>query len=151
MFYVDSHIDRIYRYERPTLPMAPLKASKRGFTLIEILITLTILASLIGGVFSLYATSVENARVQKMRANLTLIKQAIEQYYAINGKYPTSLEILTRRYLSKLPDDPLTDYRGNDWLVIGPDGNPLDPNSWRRAANDCPPTGIFDVRSSSGH
>lgn len=126
------------------------RCRRPAFTLVEILVTLTIVGALVGGVYSLYDTSVENARVQQMRANLKIIKQAIEQYHARNGSFPTSLEVLTQKYLTQVPDDPLTSYTGNDWLVIGPTGNPMNPNDWKPAAKEPLPNGIFDVKSSSG-
>lgn len=127
------------------------RSRRSAFTLVEILVTLTIVGALVGGVYALYDTSVESARVQQMRANLKIIKQAIEQYHARTGRFPTSLEVLTQKYLTKVPDDPLTSFQGNDWLAIDPTGNPMNPNDWKPAAKDPLPNGIFDVKSSSGY
>jgi general secretion pathway protein G len=127
---------------RPPVP------GRGGFSLLEVLIVVTILAVVVGGVYGIYETSVENARNQQMRANQKIIQLAIEQYKAKTNRFPSSLEALTRGYLNRVPDDPTTAYSGNDWLVIGPNDNPRSVTSWRPATSP-PSDGIFDVRSRS--
>jgi general secretion pathway protein G len=111
---------------------------------------LIILALLVGSAYEVYTSGVDNARFQTMRNHQVMLRKAIEQYHARTQRYPPSLEALTRKYLNRVPDDPLTASEGNDWMVIGPSGDPTDPNSWFPATTP-PPEGIFDVRSSSGN
>lgn len=120
-----------------------------GFTIVEVLMVLIILSLLVGSAHEVYNSGVDNARFQTMRNHRSLLRKAIEQYHASTQRYPPSLETLTRKYLSRIPDDPLTPYVGNDWLVIAPNADPSDAASWQ-AADSPPPAGIFDVRSSSG-
>lgn len=108
----------------------------------------SILAAIVGGVYGVYDGSVQNAKFQQMRANQKLLQAAIEQFHAKTGHYPASLETLTRAYLNTIPDDPTTDFNGNDWLVVGPGDDPQNPAAWRPATSP-PAGGVFDVRSRS--
>lgn len=120
--------------------------SSAGFSLLEILIVASILAIVVGGVYGVYESSIDNTRFQQMRANQKALQLAIEQYRAKTGRLPSSLESLTRGYLNRVPDDPTTQFVGNDWLVIGPNDNPRSVSAWRPSTS--PPTdGIFDIRS----
>ena len=119
-----------------------------GFSLLEILIVCSILAIVVGGVYGIYESSIDNTRFQQMRANQKVLQLAIEQYRAKTGRLPSSLESLTRGYLNRVPDDPTTQFEGNDWLVIGPNDNPRSVNAWRPSTSP-PPDGIFDIRSRS--
>lgn len=125
------------------------RPARRGFTLVEVLITLVILGLLVASAYEVFSSGADDARYQTMRNHQQVIRKAIEQYRARNRRWPPSLEALTRKYLSRVPDDPLTGFDGNDWLVLGPSGNPSDPTSWTPAASP-PPDGIYDIRSSSG-
>lgn len=115
---------------------------------------LIILALLVNAAYETYQSGVDNARFQTMRNHQKMLRKAIEQYQARTQRYPPSLEALTRKYLNRVPDDPLTPGSGNDWLVIGPNDDPTDPLSWVPAVpppgGSLPPEGIYDVRSSSG-
>lgn len=113
------------------------------------LVVVTILSLLVGGAYQVYNSSTRDARYQSMRAHLSLLKTAIDQYNAKTGDFPTSLEVLTRSYISRVPDDPTTEFVGNDWMVIGPNDDPSDGSLWRTAASESPDGGIADVRSAS--
>lgn len=119
-----------------------------GFSLLEVLVVAAIIAVVVSGVYGIYESSVDNSKMQQMRANQKAIQMAIEQFHGRTSRYPTSLDILTRGYLSSVPDDPTTDYQGNDWMVIGPNADPRSAAAWRPATSP-PGDGIFDVRSSS--
>ena len=132
-----------------TPPHPPIgKRSDAGFSLLEILIVCSILAIVVGGVYGIYESSIENTRFQQMRANQKAIQLAIEQYHAKTGRYPSSLEALTRGYLNRVPDDPTTQFVGNDWLVIGPSDNTRSVSAWKPSTSP-PIDGIFDIRSRS--
>lgn len=118
-----------------------------GFSLIELLIAVTILGAIAGGIYGIYDTSAHNARVNTMRSQRRAIKNAIEQYYSQRGNYPPTLLALTKRYLNEIPDDPLTSFQGCDWLVRGPSPTA----SWVSSIGTSGPAGgVFDARSASG-
>lgn len=122
---------------------------RRGFSLVEMLLVVAILSLLCGGAYEVYTTSTADARFQAMRADVKMMKTAIDQYKARTGYYPSSLEALTRSYISRVPDDPTTERTGNDWMVIGPNDDPTDGSKWLSAATGPPPGGIADIRSAS--
>ncbi|MBI3892262.1 MAG: prepilin-type N-terminal cleavage/methylation domain-containing protein [Candidatus Wallbacteria bacterium] len=121
----------------------------KGFSLVEMLVVVAILSLLVGGAYQIYTSSTTDTRYQAMRANLKMMKTAIDQFHAKTGAYPTSLEALTRSYLSRVPDDPTTERIGNDWMVIGPNDDPNDSSKWVSATAGPPTGGIADVRSAS--
>ncbi len=110
-----------------------------GFTLIELMITLSIMALLVSLVAPRYFKSVDRARDQVLIHQLAAMREAIEQYYADKGYYPESLEALVKeRYLKHIPVDPITDRA--TWVMVPA---PVD--------STVPGTrlGISDIHSSS--
>ena len=61
--------------------------NQRGFTLLEILIVLVILAVLAGLAIPAYTTTVERSRAQEAYAVLSVLRESMQRYYAINGTY----------------------------------------------------------------
>ena len=95
----------------------------RGFTLIELIVVMAIVALLVSIAAPRYFLSVENARDQSLRTSLRVMRDAIDQFHADKGRYPQSLEELTsNRYLRDIPEDPITGRR-DSWVVgdAGPD------------------------------
>ena len=120
--------------------------SKAAFSLIELLLVVTILGSLTGGIYGLYASSTLQARQKASQQKERALKTSIDYYFAKNNAYPPSLEALTKSYVSEIPDDPLTEFIGNDWMVRGPS-----TNTWVSSrSSSLPAEGIYDVRSASG-
>jgi general secretion pathway protein G len=101
----------------------------RGFSLMEILIALTILAILASLGIAGYKHHRRSASETVLRANLQIMRHAIEQFRADRGKYPASLDDLWReaakRYLQEIPMDPIARSR-NMWVV---ELEPPDPDS----------------------
>lgn len=106
-----------------------------GFTLIELMVALTIVALLLSIVTPRYWNTVSRAEDVTLRENLRLMRDAIDKYYADNGRYPEALEALVQdRYLRFLPEDPVT--RSVDtWVLVAP----------REAGSGT----VFDVRSGA--
>ena len=89
----------------------------RGFTLIELIVVMAIVALLVSIAAPRYFLSVENARDQSLRTSLRVMRDAIDQFQADKGRYPQSLEELTsNRYLREIPEDPITGRR-DSWVV----------------------------------
>lgn len=65
-----------------------LLGGDKGFTLIEMMVVLIIIAVLIAGGIRFYAGYIENSRVTKARVQLSTIQAALDSYYAEKGNYP---------------------------------------------------------------
>lgn len=93
--------------------------NKKSFTLLEILVVVTIIA-LMGTVgVNSYSTTSKNARDAKRKADLENVKVAIVTYYQVEKAYPSAnaagwinpLVVGTRKYLENVPSDPISGYR----------------------------------------
>ena len=71
-----------------------LNASRRGFSLIELLLVLTILGILGGVVIMNVGGKSDKARVTAAKVSLRALKNAIIQFRNDTGRYPDSLESL---------------------------------------------------------
>ena len=95
------------------------KAS-RGFTLIELIVVLAIIALLASLVAPRYNHAVDNAREASLRTTLNTVRDAIDKYTADKGHYPDSLDQLVRAgYLRQVPQDPMTG-RTDSWMMLPP-------------------------------
>ena len=88
-----------------------------GFTLIEMLIVVTIIAVLAGVGFNYYQDYVEDARVNTVRYNLKSVRDAVARYFKDHMAYPTSLEALQGAYLQQ-PVRELLHYPIKDSAVV---------------------------------
>lgn len=92
----------------------------RGFTLIELLVVLAIIATLMTLVAPRYTGSVDKAKEAVLRENLTTLREAIDKHYGDTGKYPSTLDdLVTKRYLRRVPTDPVTD-SATTWVLLPP-------------------------------
>jgi general secretion pathway protein G len=116
-------------------------AAVRGFTLLELMIVITIITILVGMAAGAYVKSVQRAKEATLKSDLTVMRQAIDHYTLDKEAAPQSLEDLTNpqsQYLREIPKDPITDTR--DWHVDFGD-TVMSP--------DQSTTGIVDVHSNS--
>jgi general secretion pathway protein G len=100
-------------------------AAKRGFTLIELLIAMAIIGVLLTVALPRYFGSVERSKEVTLKQTLAVTRDALDKFFADNGRYPESLAELTdRRYLRAMPIDPITESTDN-WVIVPPpaDGN----------------------------
>ena len=115
----------------------------RGFTLIELMIVMAIMGILITIAAPNLKQSIVRAREAVLREDLFQIREAIDQYYADNDKYPAALSDLintqekSKSYLRGLPKDPFTN--AGDWITVAPEGSGESGGE----------SGIFDVHSAS--
>lgn len=92
-----------------------------GFTLAELLMVVSIVALLLSLAVPLYFHGLARAREAALRESLTLIRHSLDKHYTDHGEYPRTLgQLVERRYLRKLPEDPITGSAGT-WLVISHD------------------------------
>jgi general secretion pathway protein G len=99
-----------------------------GFTLIELMIVITIIFILIGIAAARYDQSVQRAKEATLKTDLAVMRQAIDNYTLDKEAAPQSLDDLVNPqapYLREVPIDPMT--RQKDWhtdygdLVMSPD------------------------------
>jgi general secretion pathway protein G len=104
--------------------MPVFEPRRRGFTLIELLVVMAIIATLLSVALPKYFGSLDRAKEATLRQSLTVMREAIDKFYADNGRYPEQLEELaSRRYLRDVPVDPITGERGSWVIVRPPDGS----------------------------
>jgi general secretion pathway protein G len=86
----------------------------RGFTMIELMVVITILAILIGMAAVNYSRSLVNAREAVLKQDLQALRGAIQQYTLDKQRAPQSLEeLVSSGYLREVPSDPIT--KQKDW------------------------------------
>lgn len=91
-----------------------------GFTLVELLVVMAIIALLVSIAAPRYFHSVDKAREASLRANLTVMRDSIDKYYSDHGRYPNQLQdLVEKRYLRAIPVDPLTD-SDRSWVIVAP-------------------------------
>lgn len=107
----------------------------RGFTLIELLVVLAIIALLLSVAAPRYFRSITHAEEAVLKENLTLMRDALDKHYGDTGRYPATLEeLVTRKYLRRLPFDPIAK-SDVAWIVVPP--------------NDPEKGGVYDVLSGA--
>jgi len=90
---------------------------RRGFTIIELLIVMSIMAILISIAVPIYRVHMQHAREAVLKQNLFTLRSLISQYGLDKQKAPQSLDDLVQAgYLKELPVDPLTGQR--DWQPV---------------------------------
>jgi general secretion pathway protein G len=98
---------------------------RSGFTLIEILVVMAIVATLLSLVAPRYFETMERSKEATLRHDLSVMRDAIDKYYSDKGAYPDTLEdLIYGQYLRAIPDDPITQNAGT-WIVTPPS----DPNA----------------------
>lgn len=94
---------------------------RRGFTLIEMLVAMAILALLLSLVVPKYFDSLDRSKDAVLMENLRTTRDVIDKFYGDNGRYPESLaELVEKRYLRSLPIDPITQ-SSRTWIIVAPD------------------------------
>ncbi|MDI1298995.1 type II secretion system protein [Methylotenera sp.] len=98
-----------------------LHKQSNGFTLVELLVVLSILALLLTLAVPRYFTSIEKAKDATLKQDLNTLRESLDKYYADNGQYPKSLEdLVERKYIRKLPVDPITE-KTTTWIFTPPE------------------------------
>ena len=117
-----------------------LRSRDRGFTLIELMIVMSILLILITIAIPIYNQSILRARESVLRQDLFTMRQIIDQYTLDKQKAPQSLDdLVSAGYIKQIPNDPFTG-RNDTWQTVQEDTT-LDPSVTE--------PGITDVHSGS--
>lgn len=109
------------------------KAKQIGFTLIELLVVLTILAVLITIAYPTYFNRLDRSKETLLKQELQTVRESIDRFYADEGRFPETLdELVEKKYINKLPYDPITE-KNDTWTTTPPEegyeGNVADLHS----------------------
>lgn len=116
--------------------------AKKGFTLIEVLIVVTLIGILVAILVPQYKYSVLRAKEAVLKENLFQLRDAINKYYFDKKKYPEALsDLVTARYLREVPFDPIS--KSSEWELVR--AEPLEDEEFDPEADQ----GIIDVRCLS--
>jgi general secretion pathway protein G len=119
----------------------PSTARGRGFTLIELMIVISIILILISVAVPAYQQSVTRARESVLRQNLFTLRSVISQYTLDKQKAPQALDdLISAGYLKQLPKDPITG-QSDTWVPVQEDDT--------LSSTDQQEGGIDDVHSGS--
>lgn len=112
-----------------------MRCLKQGFTLIEMLIVMAIVALLLTLALPRYFGSLDKSKDVVLQENLRVLRVTLDKYYSDKGKFPESLdELVEHRYLRAVPVDPITESPGT-WILV--------------TSQDTDTKGIVDVKSGA--
>ena len=107
----------------------------QGFTLLELLVVMAIIATLLTIAVPRYFKSLDRSKETVLRQDLAAMREQIDRYSGDKGHYPESLQALVAdHYLRALPVDPFTG-DSEHWVPVDSD-EPENP-------------GIKDVKSGA--
>jgi general secretion pathway protein G len=111
------------------------RAGRRGFTLIEVLIVMALVALLLTIAIPRLFGSLEKSRETALQENLKVMRTSLDKYYADKGHYPESLiQLVEDKYLRAVPIDPITE-SSTTWITENALGQDI--------------SGISDVKSGA--
>ena len=92
---------------------------RKGFTLVELLVVVAIMALLLAIVAPRYFDSLDRAKEAALKTNLRVMREALDKYKADTGQWPVALHMLVEaRYLQSVPADPMTE-QADTWILTG--------------------------------
>ncbi|HEX8172003.1 MAG TPA: type II secretion system protein [Thermoanaerobaculia bacterium] len=138
-----SHHERVHRSS-----FIVHRSSQRGFSLIELIVVVTIIGILAAVAVVNVKFAQRKAREAALKDNLFQMRKAIDNFYADKQHYPTDLNELVPNYIRKIPADPISGQP--DWEAVMEDPLSLengmssdpDPNALLQP-------GVIDVKSKS--
>lgn len=96
--------------------------TRHGFTLIELLVALAIVSMIVALAAPRYFGNLDKAKEDVLREDLYVLRDAIDKFYADRNRYPQTLdELVSERYLRRLPVDPFTQSARSWVVVVAPD------------------------------
>jgi general secretion pathway protein G len=113
---------------------------QHGFTLVELLVVISLIGILAAMGMVQYKNSVVKTQETVLKTDLFRMNDAIDQYYADKGKYPSSLDsLVSDGYIRKIPEDPFT-HSTDSWQTVPAEADPNNPSA---------EPGIYAVKSGA--
>lgn len=123
----------------PNIVIGKTRRADGGFTMIELLIVMTLIVVLASIGMVQYRNSITRAEEAALKENLFRMRDAMDQFYADKNKWPADLtELVSEGYIREVPDDPIT--KAKDWQTEAAEPDPNNPASTG---------GIDNVKSAS--
>ena len=120
-------------------PRAGHRLTAAGFTMIELLIVMTLVVILASIGMVQYRNSVTRTEEAALKENLFRMRDAMDQFYADKNKWPADLaELVSEGYIRQIPEDPITKSK-DTWQTENAEPDPNNPSS----------SGINNVKSGS--
>jgi general secretion pathway protein G len=92
----------------------------RGFSLIELIVALAILATILAVAVPRYFNNIQTAQENVLHEDLYVMRSAIDHYFSDKSLYPNALaDLVTQNYLRAIPIDPFTQ-SSNSWTLVAP-------------------------------
>lgn len=114
--------------------------SQPGYTMIELLVVVSLIVLLASMGMAQYRNSTIRAQEAVLKEDLFRMRDALDQYYADKSQYAPSLDsLVSDGYLRDIPKDPFTG-SADTWVAIQAEPDPNDPTL---------EPGVFDVKSGS--
>jgi general secretion pathway protein G len=114
--------------------------SRAGWTLVELVIVMSIITVLAAMAMTVHTNSLRLGKEAVLREDLFRMRDAIDQYYADKQRYPADLQsLVTDGYLRAVPVDPVTN-SADTWQTIPAEPDPSNPSA---------EPGVFNVKSGA--
>jgi general secretion pathway protein G len=112
----------------------------RGWTLIEMVVVMSLIVTLAGLATALYRNAVTRSKEAVLKEDLFRMRDAIDQYYADKNKYPSDVQALVSDgYLREVPQDPFTK-SADTWQTFPAEPDPSNPTI---------EPGVYNIKSGS--
>jgi general secretion pathway protein G len=133
-------VRRTFDYPITRLSNYSIRLSQRGFTLIELMVVMSLIVILATIGLVQYRQSIAYTKEAVLKDDLNKLRDAIDQYYADKNQYPATLQdLVSGGYLRAIPKDPFTNSE-TSWQTVPAEPDPNNPTTQ---------PGVYDVKSGA--